>query len=253
MNRLSDALATSHRDDAPFSSRPRRLATVYICANGPRRRRETPRTPSDLDNYPERDWWERRSRSLLAVSGQILEAVAPGPGEKVSPPGDDKTIIRLTREQRDALLEQLDSEVTHALDGFESNLNTIAAERQIVQDALELEADLAGDEQEYPLRTRLASGLEVDSGWDSAPRSVRLKRLTRRMSASAEAHLQKFPEGRPLPPWATGPLHPEESEEERAAMLDEYRRDVRIEHEHKLKVRETCIAVLAALGREDGR
>lgn len=210
----------------------------------------------DLDGYRDPIRREHRARSVLAVTESVLKALAPFLQDHwkagTSPRDRDVPIITLTRDQRDALVKQLDDQAARAIGGWESDMALLAAERQFIEDALELNADLESEQELYPLSTRLEAGLEVKSGWDGARRSVRLERLARTMLASAEEHLAKFPQGRPLPSWATGPLHSEETEEERAALHDEYRRDAQVEHEHQRKVRETCLAILEALGKEGG-
>ncbi len=156
-------------------------------------KRDAENTLSDLDNYPERDWWERRSRSLLAVAEQVLEAL----GEDVPRSSTGAPIVTFTREQRDALLDQLDALVYQETD---RSIDALAAKRELVEDALELYAALADDESEptrfwdhaewaehqdrvFPIMSEVG---EQPSGWDGSRRSVRLARIMRRLHEHAE-------------------------------------------------------------------
>lgn len=231
METLSRALVNSRGDGEPLCLEAESKGERYrLRVWAKRAQNDAAETLKDLELYADPTWWEYRSRSLIAVSAQVLEAVGPEP----APLEDDEAVmVRLSREQRDAILEQLDNEVSRAI-GADPGIGDLAAYRQIIEDALELEADLEGERGSYPLTTRRVSGIEADGGWDDTRRSVRLERLTRRMVSRLEEDVAKFPPGS-VPPFLRGPLHPEETEEDRAEGIAQYRRESQAEHDEDRK------------------
>lgn len=180
MHRLSNILAKADGVDLRLEAdTPGDRRTLRQWAEGAKKDGEN--TLGDLDSYgTNQEWWEHRSRSLIAIAEQVLEAL----GEEAAPSAPTEIpIVTFTRKQRDALLEQLYQVVYSAVD---HSIDDLWAERQVVEDALELWGELEGERESYPVLTTLG---EDPTGWDGTRRSFRLARLSRRLLEHTEEAL----------------------------------------------------------------